>query len=248
MPTITETKMYTRHMMVAMKRRQLLTLTGAVGLTGLAGCVGGENGQLEYTASPAMIPDAGQQGYEVNGPEEIEINEEVQLSGVSRDVHISTYSSVYADPDNQTSVFLFSTPDVSVAGFSVNPLARLSGADLIARIIDEGLGRAGGDLSVKEVEQVDEVTVPVLGEDRAVPIFSAVLEAQGTSGSQIEGAEDGEIPIRLYLLSITHDEDVLLAVGFHPESVEASEDIQSLMSAIEHPVGQGTVSNSTTTS
>ena len=142
-------------------------------------------------------------------------------------------------------MLLFSTPDISVAGFSVNPLARLSGADLIARLVDEGLARTDGDFAVSEVEQEDEVTLSILGEERTVPIFSAVVEAEGSQGAPIEGAENGEIPVRLYLLSTTHQEDVLLAVGFHPEPIDASEDIQSLLEGIEHPVESASGTNQT---
>jgi hypothetical protein len=140
-------------------------------------------------------------------------------------------------------VFLFSTPDISVAGFSVNPLARLSGADLIARLVDEGLARTEGDFAVSDVEQEDEVTLSILGEERPVPIFSAVVEAEGSEGAPIEGTENGEIPVRLYLLSTTHQDDVLLAIGIHPEPVDAGEEIQSLLEGIEHPVGTDSAAN-----
>lgn len=227
-----------------MNRRRALTLIGAVGVTGLAGCTG-ENGEFNYAASPAMIPEGEREGYEAEEPREIEFNETVGFSGVERDVHISTWSAAYASPEDQTSVFVFSTPNVEVAGQSVNPLARLEGADLIARVIDEGLGQAGGDMALQEIEQEDEIAIPVLGEERTVPVFSAVLEAQGSSSSQIEGAQNGEIPIQLYLLSITHGEDVLLSVGFHPAAVDNRADIESLLSSIEHPAETSAESNTT---
>lgn len=219
-----------------MNRRRALTLIGTVGLTGIAGCVG-ENGKIQAAASPAEIPEGDRAGYEANGPEAIKIDRPIEVGGISRDVDITTWTAAYASPDGQASVFLVSTPDIKVAGQSLNPLARLSGADLIARVVDEGLGRAGGDLSLKEIEQQDEIAVTTLGSERTVQLFSAVLET-GNTGSVggIEGAQSGEIPINLYLLSITHGEDVLLAVGFHPEGVDASEDILSLIEGIEHPV------------
>jgi hypothetical protein len=186
-------------------------------------------------------------GYEANGPEAIEINETIEVGGLSRDVNVTTWSSAYASEDEQASMFLFSTPNVEFAGQSLNPLARLSGADLIARIIDEGLGRAGGDMAVKEIEEQEEISLTVLEGDRAVQVFTAVLETGNTgSAGGIEGVESGEIPIQLYLLSITHGDDVLLAVGFHPETVDASDDIQSLMEGIEHPV-EASDTNSTST-
>jgi len=219
-----------------MNRRRALTLIGTVGLAGVAGCVG-ENGEVTATAAPAAIPAGERQGYEANGPEPMEINETVEIAGVSRDVSVSTWSAAYAAPESQTGVFLVSTPDKKVGGISVNPLTRLSGADLIVRVINQGLGQAGGDMAVESIEQETEITASVLGEDRTIPVFSGVLDiGSNGSASEIEGAENGEVPIKLYVLSVSHESDVLLAVGFHPESVSASEEITSLMEAIEHPV------------
>jgi hypothetical protein len=128
------------------------------------------------------------QGYEADGPEAIEINETIEVSGVSRDVSVSTWSVTYSAPADQTAMFLFSTPNVEALGVSVNPLARLSGADLIVRLLNEGLGRAGEDMAVEGVEQETELTAAVLGEERTIPVFSATLDT-GSSGSAsgIEG-------------------------------------------------------------
>lgn len=227
-----------------MNRRRALTLIGTVGLTGVAGCMG-EDGRITATASPATIPTADQLGYEANGPEEIRIDETIEAGGLERDVLVTTYSAAYADPNGQNSVFLFSTPDISVAGISVNPLARLSGADLIARLVDEGLARTDGDFAISEIEQEDEATLAILGEERTVPIFSAVVESDGSGGAPIEGAENGELPVRIYLLSTTHQEDALLAIGLHPEAVDARADIESLLEGIEHPVGSSSSTNET---
>jgi len=230
-----------------MDRRRALTLIGTVGLTGVAGCVG-ENGEINASASPAAIPAGARQGYETNGLESIEIDETVEFGGVSRDVSVSTWSVGYAASQEQTGIFLFSTPDVKAAGISVNPLTRLSGADLIVRVIDKGLGRAGGDMAVEQVEQETEITASVLGEERTIPVFSAVLDTGSSGGaSGIEGTQDGKVPIRLYVLSFSHDGDVLLSVGFHPEPVSASDEITTMMEAIEHPIEAEAGSGSNTT-
>ena len=231
-----------------MNRRRALTLIGTVGLTGVAGCVG-ENGEIDASASPAAIPASARQGYETNGLESIDINETVEFGGVSRDISVSTWSVGYAASQEQTGVFLFSTPDVQAAGISANPLTRLSGADLIVRVLNEGLGQAGGDMAVEGVEQETEITASVLGAERTIPVFSAILDT-GASGanSGIEGARNGEVPIRLYVLSFAHEGDVLLAVGFHPEPVSASDEITAMMGAIEHPVEVDAASGSNSTS
>lgn len=220
-----------------MNRRRALTVIGTVTVTGLAGCVGGEDGTISGSASAAEIPDGDREGYEADGPEKIALNETIEVSGVSRDVDLQMWSAAYAKTENQTGVFLVSTPDVKVAGVSANPLTRLSGADLITRVADEGLARTDTDLDVKEIEKEEETNIDVLGEERTVSVFSALLDLGESDGSgEIEGSEGGEVPILLYVISMTHEEDVLLSVGFHPEPVEAREEITSMMGAIEHPV------------
>ena len=231
---------------IGMHRRRALALIGGIGVTGVAGCLG-EDGNLEFAAAPAAIPAAEDAGYRADGPNAMGIDESVEVGGVSRDVDIETWSAAYNNPESQSSVFLFSTPDVSVAGVSANPLARLSGADLIVRVLEEGLGQAQGDAAIEEIEQEDELTLSVLGGDRSVPVFSAVLDTGtgGSSGSQQSGAgfdaaQNGQVPIRLYLLSFPHaageNEDVLLSIGLHPQAVDAQASVVSLLELIEHPV------------
>ena len=218
-----------------MNRRRALAVIGTVGMGGVAGCLGEEG--FEYVAEPAVVSGAVDRGYEVEGPEQLEFNETIEAGGIEQDVHIRTWSATYASPDDEASLFLFSTPDVSVAGISANPLARLSGADLIARVLNEGLGGADSEGGIQDIEAEDEIELTVLGEPRTVQLFSAVFETDGAdipSEAQAAGEDDG-IPILLYVLSISHEDDVILSVGLHPEMIEAGDDIQALMEAIEHP-------------
>lgn len=213
-----------------MNRRRALSVVGTVGLTGVAGCLGEEG--FEYVASQAAIPAAGSHGYEVEGPESIEFDETLEVGGVEQDVHIRTWSATYLSPDNESSLFLFSTPDVSVAGVSANPLARLGGADLVVRVLNEGLGGADAEGGIQNVEADGEIELSVLNEQRTVSLFSATFETDGLE----QANENGEIPVSLYVLSTAHEDDVILAVGLHPKTVDAADDIHALMEGIEHPV------------
>jgi len=218
-----------------MNRRRALAVLGAVGMGGVAGCLGDDG--IEGVAEPARIPDATAMGYDEDGPEEMAFNETIEVGGIEQDVNVRTYSAGYTSSDDETTVFLFSTPDISIAGISVNPLARLSGADLIARVIDEGLGSADSDGGVRDIESEDELDVRVLGEDRTVQVFSAVFEGEDADRT-VQADEldaDDEIPIKLYVLSFAHEDDVILAVGLYPEPAEAGDDVQALFEAIEHP-------------
>lgn len=232
-----------------MNRRQMLAVVGSIGMGGIAGCLG-EDG-IEGDAQPAVIPNAQAQGYEEDGPQEIEIDETIELGGIEQDVYIRTWSAAYANPDSEAVVYVISTPDISIAGISANPLARLGGADLIARVIDQGLGAADVDGGIQDIESEGERELTVLGEQRTVEEFSAVFETNDGGAAD----ENSEIPIRLYLLSFVHEDDVILSVGFHPdmdeivgemdesdlfddgdvEMGETATEIESLMEGIEHP-------------
>lgn len=218
-----------------MNRRRALSVLGTVGLTGVAGCLGDEG--FEYVAEQAVVPDAESRGYEVDGPEDIEFEETLEIGGVSQDIHLRTWSVAYASPEDEASLYVFSTPDVSVAGISANPLARLSGADLIVRVLNEGIGEADADGGIQDIEAEDELELTVLGETREITVFSAVFKMEdGELPMESEAASgDGEIPVRLYVLSFSHEDDVILSVGLYPELVDASGEIQSLMESIEHP-------------
>ena len=175
-----------------MNRRRALAVIGTVGMGGVAGCLGEEG--FEYVAEPAVVSGAVDRGYEVEGPEQLEFNETIEAGGIEQDVHIRTWSATYASPDDEASLFLFSTPDVSVAGISANPLARLSGADLIARVLNEGLGGADSEGGIQDIEAEDEIELAVLGEPRTVQLFSAVFETDDAdipSEAQAAGEDDG---------------------------------------------------------
>ncbi len=218
-----------------MNRRQILVAAGTVGIAGLAGCAAGEDGVYEATAEPAAVPDdvVASVGYQSEGPDPFEIDETIEALGVSQEVKVTTWTASYSADERV--LIVLSTPDVSVAGQSLNPLARLSGADLISRLLDESLNRLGdGEASLRDIESAGETPVTVLGEEAAVEEFTAVLETEGTVDVDGEQVETEGTPVRIYLLSVTHEDDVVFAVGFHPQHVDAGEELYELIEAIEH--------------
>ncbi|TQQ83397.1 hypothetical protein EGH24_00970 [Halonotius terrestris] len=231
-----------------MYRREVLTAAGAVGLVGLAGC-SGLTGDLDYTAAPATLDSsvANDAGYETEGPEAIEITEQFELGGETREVAITTWTTGY---ESETGPFIvLSTPNVTVAGQSVNPLARLSGSELISRLLQE----AGGEDAISEIEPAGETAVTVFDQSATIEEFTGVLQtsgdiemAGGSDGSDGSATGDGaatggEIPIRLYLTSIIHEygdgnSDVVFTLGIHPQDAMDSETIYSLVESLQHPV------------
>jgi len=232
-----------------MQRRTFITAVGTAGLMGLAGC-SGVTGDLDFTAKPATVEQAvaADAGYELQETTPIEINESVDVAGETREINITTWTSGY---QSDTGPFIvLSTPNVEIAGQSLNPLARLSGSELVGRLLEE----AGGGDAISDLEPAGETEITVFGESATVEEFTATLQASAGSGGESggnlpAGAENGELPIRLYLLSVTHEggddnSDVVFALTFHPQERGDPETIYTLFESLQHPVEPPASANS----
>lgn len=226
-----------------MQRRTFITAVGTAGLVGLAGCSGGIPDDLEFTAEPATVEQAvaTDAGYEPQETTPLELNESIDVAGETREINITTWTTGY---QSDTGPFIvLSTPNVEIAGQSLNPLARLSGSELIGRLLEE----AGGGDAISDLEPAGETEITVFDESATVEEFTATLQASAGSGSGSGGgdlpaaAENGEIPIRLYLLSVTHEtgtdsSDVVFALTFHPQEGGDPETVYTLFESLQHPV------------
>ena len=241
----TETVKQTDLLSSDMYRRQVITAIGTVGIAGLAGC-SGLTGDLEYTAAPATLdPEvAAAEGYDTEGPSVFAITETVEVAGESREVGITTWTTGYQS-DTGPCVVL-STPAVTLAGQSLNPLAQLSGSELITRLLEE----LGGGASTRELEAAGETELSIFGEARTIEEFTGVLETGGGGAVPSELNSDGGVPIRLYLLSTTHEygdggSDVIFALGFQPQALVDAETMHALFESLQHPVEPPETANAT---
>ena len=226
-----------------MRRRTFITTAGTVSFVGLAGCNGGLPDNLEFTAEPATLESAAatDAGYERQETTSIDIDESIDVAGETRDVKITTWTTSYQS--YQGTFIILSTPNAEIAGISANPLTRISGGELIARLLE----LAGGGEAISDLEATGESEVTVFGETTTVEEFTATLEigsgessTGGDSGNFPTGGENGEVPIRLYLLSATHEteesSDVIFSLAFQPQNQIDSERIYALFSSVQHPV------------
>jgi len=183
-----------------------------------AGCTGSG---FAFDASPASVDgDAlASAGYDGEPPEKTVVNETVAVGGVEADVTATTWTAGYTHEEQPSSLIVVSTPDAQVAGQSVNPLARLSNEELIERAV----AQADGEAEVRNVSVEATANRTVLGTETEVVTYSAVVEN-----------EQGELPVRLHVASVTHEDDVVLAVGLHPETVDERATLLELMGNIEH--------------
>lgn len=205
-----------------LSRRAYLAAASAAALTGLTGCLG-DDGAFHYVAGPASVDEAALEdaGYGGEGPTESRIEETVSVAGFDVDVTLTTWSAVYASERGEGSFVALSTPDVTLAGQSVNPLGRLSNDELLARALDH-LGRfEGGDVS--DLRQVGTEQRTVLGSPTRVSSYLGTVESE--AGDQV---------VRFHLANRAHAGDVVVLLGVHSNGTDEAETLLSLMEAVEH--------------
>ena len=224
-----------------MHRRELLAALAASTSIAVAGCMGGEDGNYEFDAEPARVSASAvaNAGYEGEAPEAFTLEQEFDVAGVNAQVSATTWVARYQNPDEESALFVASTPDASVAGQSVNPLVRASDAELVRRLLEQvdqqGVGGEDSDIQADDIEERGSETRTVLGQEVEVSILETTVDADFETGDeQNESVED--VPVLLYVGTVQHEDDVVALVGVHPLGVDASETLLSLMEQVEHPV------------
>lgn len=208
-------------------RRVVLSLV--VFLVLLAGCTGT---LVEYAASPATIPDSAveQQGYVHGNTTEIPVNYPVGVAGVSRNITartwLSGYSRTTAD-DDVAGLVLYSSPNVVVEGRSVNPVSQLSNRGLVGFVLERvtELRVLGGVDDVSDLREIGEQNVTVLGTPTQLVSYAGVAEVDGE-----------RVGIVVNLVVVEHDDDVVVALGVHEESLDETGRQAELVKRIVHEV------------
>ena len=185
----------------------------------LAGCAGGS---YSYAAEPASIDGSvlSDAGYEHAEPEAIEIDEQFEIAGEGVEIELRSWIAGYERSAGDGLLLVVSTPDATVAGQSVNPLARLSGGDLITRALEAS---DEGDGEVRDVEEVAVEERTILGQETTVRSYEGVLET-----------DEGDVPIAFHLATVEHDDDVIVLLGVHPQMFDERETQLGLMEAVQH--------------
>lgn len=220
-----------------MKRRGLLAALAASTSVAVAGCAG-QDGSYEFDADPARVPESAYaDAYSGQDPESYTIDREFNVTGVNAEVSATTWVARYVNSETQSALFVASTPNASVAGQSVNPLVRADNVELIGRILDQvnqqGVGGGSADVKTDDIEQRGEETRTILGEETTVAIYETTVSAEvETSEGQSGSVED--IPVLLYIATVQHNDDVVALLGVHPQGIEQSGQLLSMMEAVEH--------------
>ncbi|WP_434522513.1 DUF6517 family protein [Halorubrum sp. AS12] len=221
-----------------MKRRGLLAALAASTSVAVAGCAG-QNQSFDLDAEPAQIPESAYaDGYSGQEPQSFSIDRGFNATGVNVEVSATTWVARYTNETIGSALFVASTPDESVGGQSVNPLVRADGAELIRQLLNkvdqQGIGGNGTDIQTDDIEEVGEETQTILGEeDVTVSKLETTVDAD-VAGSNGQNGSVEDVPVLVYIATVQHGGDVIVLVGIHPEEIDQSDQLLSMMGSVEH--------------
>lgn len=214
-------------------RRAILAtgVTGSIALS--AGCldfVTGD-GPLEFSSDRVAPTDSAleETGFEEMGVEEETFGESVE-AGVEREVKANFWLSSYAkaleirgQSEDATAFVAVSTPNMSVAGRSLNPIDEMDSEELL----DEFRGQIeNGEADIRDIQHEETFSVSILGESRDVDLLRGQTEYQSET-----------INIELVVASFAHEGDYLVLAGMYPEMFQdEGVNVEVLLESVEHPV------------
>jgi len=205
--------------------RRLLAVVAIVGLVALSGCALLTSDTLEFSAQPATVSEDAQDSaqYDLVGVEERTLNRSVDVVGVERQIkatnHVATYERDLAIATSEAvgSVIVLSTPEMSVAGQSVNPVGSVPPRQLFETL---AIDQAG----ISDVEKRGNRTTTVLGEEATVTIFDGTAEYSGQ-----------EVDVTMHLVRVNHEGDYVVGLAVHPTVMSPDQaGVDQMFEGIEH--------------
>lgn len=214
-----------------MSSRQTVTVVTLVLAILLAGCTGT---LLSAEATPATIPTAAHESlsYVHGNTTAVPLTYSVGVAGVSRNVTVTSWVSGYSrtTADNRTAALLIvSTPNVEVAGESVNPFGRMADGVLVDRVVDAAASFGATDRldNVSNLRRLAASERTVLDTPTNVTTYAGSVDVDGT-----------QTGVLVHVLAVEHGDDVVVAIAVHPESMDETETIHRLVERIEHEASE----------
>ncbi|SEO25968.1 hypothetical protein SAMN05216388_101063 [Halorientalis persicus] len=212
-------------------RRRILAAVAVAGLMTLAGCgflLGTE--ALSFTASKATVSDASLEdtGYEETNVTDKNASREFSAAGQTREVVVTNWLAQYErqvglEPvgEQRAAVFVaFSSPQIEIAGQTLNPLSEMSEKDILTRFNTGYEGISVGN-------QTGNRNVSVLGSERSISQFDGTATLAGQ-----------EVDVVIHAGKFKHGSDYIGVVAIYPERVDSEEDrVVTLLNGLEHETG-----------
>ncbi|SEH14518.1 hypothetical protein SAMN04487967_1639 [Natronorubrum sediminis] len=213
-------------------RRSLLAAGATGGLALTAGCldfVRGD-GPLELSAEQVTPTEEAleETAYDEYDIDEQSMEETVDV-GIERDIEATIWSSVYSKEidfqgfEEEACFFAaISIPDVSVLGYSLNPIEDMDNEELLEEFMSE-IDSEHADFD--NVSHADSFSLDILDDSRDVDRFEGETEIAGQ-----------QVDVDIGVASFSHDDDVLVLLSSYPADIEEeSEYADTLMESVEHP-------------
>lgn len=209
-------------------RKQAITMLSVVLLVSLAGC-SFLSGPVEFDASKATIAD---ETVEATGYEEAEVEEQVierefSRAGVTKEIRVTNWAAMYERSidlgplgDRRAAVVsVYATPKIELAGQGpYNPVGDYSNEEIVQLVQDQYEG-------LRNVQQVSERQVSVLGQSTTVTKFSATATLE--SG--------GEVDVFLHVTKVEHGDDFVIAIAVHPRVLPNEQSkVDAMFQNIQH--------------
>jgi len=209
--------------------RRVLANVAVVALLLTAGCIGFLTGEeaLAFDADPVRVADdaRAEAGYEEVRVESMAVNRSFTVAGETRNVSVTNHVAAYqravdlgplgSEPFARFTVL--STPEVEIAGRTLNPVGGLSDRELATRL------QSQYD-SIENVRFAGNRTVEVLGEGRTVSRFDATTTVAGT-----------EVDLALHVAKFRHGEDFVVAIGVYPARLDGERArVETMLRGVEH--------------
>ncbi len=209
-------------------RRRILAAVAVAGLMTMAGCgflLGTES--LSFVASEATVSDASLEdtGYEETNVTEKNVTREPTVAGQTREVVVTNWLAQYERQvgiegvgEQRAAVFVaFSSPQIEVAGQTLNPLSTMSEKDILTRFNTGYEGISVGN-------QTGSQNVSALGTDRTITQFDGTATFVGQ-----------EVDVVIQVGKFKHGSDYIGVVAIYPEMAVGEDDnVVTLLNGLTH--------------
>lgn len=200
-----------------MNRRSLLAGSAGTAAVALSGCLRTAlNSVTSLESTPASVDQTvlNETGYQLVGTEAVVNEEEIEAAGISDTIVVTSHLTEYEKSvgleefaKQPTAMFsVLSTPKLSLAGRTFNPVAEMSSSALVELIADS-YG------SIDNLEHEADETVTIL--DQSVEKARFVADASL-----------GGIPLKLNIHvtePVERGDDLLVAIGVYPRLLQSEE-------------------------
>jgi len=203
--------------------RRSLAAVAVAALLVTSGCSALTQSETTISANDASVSQSAQSdtGYSVleSRTVTLEPNETRTVTVVN---HLSEYKrQVDLGPLGSGELARFAvlaTPQIEIAGQTVNPVGDMSNAELAMML-------QGEYDSIENVQLVENRTETMLGDEVTVSKFSA--EAQTAAGESVD--------VYIHVTKTSHGDDFVVALAVYPQDLDGEEEkVNGLLSGVEH--------------